>query len=106
MPCRTKSGGFFVVVLIFSGLLAGCAGRSITANPGQKLSVGSKIDVIVKAQMVQQQTPGLSLAVVSNGIIIYARGYGTANLELGVPAASETVYALGSITKQFTASAI
>ena len=94
------------MVLIFSGLLAGCAARLTAGSPKRDASVESKIDDFVKARMVEQRIPGLSLAVVCSGKIIYARGYGTANLELGVPSASDTVYALGSITKQFTAAAI
>jgi CubicO group peptidase (beta-lactamase class C family) len=56
--------------------------------------------------MELQRIPGLSLAVVKNGRVILAQGYGSANLELKVPASPETVYALGSISKQFTAAAI
>ena len=98
--------GFSFIVLIAGGLLAGCAGRSLVEGTRPDTSVESKIDEIVKVQMVEQGIPGLSLAVVNEGRILYARGYGTANLELSVPAASDTVYALGSITKQFTAAAI
>jgi CubicO group peptidase (beta-lactamase class C family) len=50
--------------------------------------------------------PGLSLAVVRDGTLIKAAGYGTANLESGATATPETVYEIGSITKQFTAEAV
>jgi len=50
--------------------------------------------------------PGLSLAVVQDGKIIKAKGYGLANVELNSPAAPDTVYQLASLTKQFTATTI
>jgi CubicO group peptidase (beta-lactamase class C family) len=106
MPYISKSGSSFVIILVFSGLLAGCAGRSFIKSPTRDISVENKIDEFVKAQMVKKQIPGLSLAVVKDSKVVYARGYGTASLELGVPATPDTVYALGSITKQFTAVAI
>lgn len=50
--------------------------------------------------------PGVSLAVVRNGTVVKAAGYGVANVEVSAPAKAETVFAAGSITKQFTATAI
>jgi CubicO group peptidase (beta-lactamase class C family) len=51
-------------------------------------------------------TPGLSLAVVRDGKIVYSRGYGMANLEYGVPNAPSTVFHAASLSKQFTAFSI
>jgi D-alanyl-D-alanine carboxypeptidase len=50
--------------------------------------------------------PGAAVIVVRDGQVILRKGYGMANLELGVPVAPEMVFRLGSITKQFTAVAI
>jgi CubicO group peptidase (beta-lactamase class C family) len=65
-----------------------------------------KVDDYVKAGMEQQKIPGLSLAVVRNGEIIKAQGYGLANVELNVPATPETIYQSGSVGKQFTATLV
>lgn len=65
-----------------------------------------KVDDYVKAQMDLQKIPGLSIAVVRNGEIVKAKGYGLANIELNVPAKPETVYQSGSMGKQFTATAV
>lgn len=65
-----------------------------------------KIDDYVSAQMRQLHIPGLSLAIVRDGRITKAQGYGFANLELKSRATEETVYEIGSNTKQFTAAAI
>lgn len=65
-----------------------------------------KVDDYVKAQMDLQKIPGLSIAVVRNGEIVKAKGYGLANVELNVAAKPETVYQSGSMGKQFTATAV
>jgi CubicO group peptidase (beta-lactamase class C family) len=65
-----------------------------------------KTDDFVQAQMAERNIPGLSLAVVKDSQIIKARGYGLANVELSVAATPQTVYPIGSMTKQFTATAI
>ena len=64
------------------------------------------VDDYVKAQMQKQHIPGLSMAVIKDGKIIKAEGYGLANVELNVPAKPETVYKIGSVSKQFLATAI
>jgi len=46
------------------------------------------------------------LAIVRDGHITKAQGYGFANLELRSPATKDTVYEIGSTSKQFTATAI
>jgi CubicO group peptidase (beta-lactamase class C family) len=52
------------------------------------------------------RTPGIALAVVRDGRIIYKRGYGMANLEQGIPIFPDTVFYVGSVSKQFTAFCI
>ena len=54
----------------------------------------------------QASEPGAAVIVVRNGQVLLRKGYGLANLELGVPVAPEMVFRLGSITKQFTAVAV
>jgi CubicO group peptidase (beta-lactamase class C family) len=68
------------------------------------LAHADKIDDFIVKEMAQQRIPGLSLAIVKNGKIVKTRGYGMANLELRVKATPKTVYQLGSVSKQFTAT--
>ncbi len=51
-------------------------------------------------------SPGCSLAVVRDGKIIYKRGYGMANLEFSIPITPQSVFYIGSVSKQFTAFCI
>ena len=50
--------------------------------------------------------PGCALAVVRDGAIVLAKGYGLASLEHGVPITPQTVFDIGSTSKQITAASI
>jgi CubicO group peptidase (beta-lactamase class C family) len=66
----------------------------------------TNIDNYVRGELLAQHIPGLSLAVMENGEIALAKGYGLANVELQVPVTPETVFESGSVGKQFTATAV
>jgi CubicO group peptidase (beta-lactamase class C family) len=51
-------------------------------------------------------SPGCSLGVIREGDFVYRKAYGTANLELGVPLSPQSVFYMGSVSKQFTAAAV
>jgi CubicO group peptidase (beta-lactamase class C family) len=51
-------------------------------------------------------TPGVVVGVVDKGKLVFARGYGMANLEHGIPFTVETASNIGSVTKHFTAMGI
>jgi CubicO group peptidase (beta-lactamase class C family) len=63
-------------------------------------------DVFIKAEMQRQRIPGLSLVVIKDGAIVKAAGYGVADRRLKTPATPETVYKIGSVSKQFIATGI
>jgi CubicO group peptidase (beta-lactamase class C family) len=54
----------------------------------------------------EQKIPGTSLAVVRDGKIIKATGYGIANVELNVPVTPQSIFQTGSVGKQFTATVV
>jgi CubicO group peptidase (beta-lactamase class C family)/ketosteroid isomerase-like protein len=68
--------------------------------------MSAQVDEVVRAQMREQSIPGVSLAVVRNGKIIKATGYGLANVELDVPVTPKMVFNPGSLAKAFTATAV
>ena len=63
----------------------------------------ARIDSLTQAMMAEEHVPGVSVAVLRGQDTIRLRGYGMADVENSVPASTETVYRIGSITKQFTA---
>jgi D-alanyl-D-alanine carboxypeptidase len=62
-----------------------------------------KTDEYIELQMRRQRIPGLSIAVIKDGKMLKARGYGLANVETNTPATEKTVYKLASVSKQFMA---
>ena len=56
--------------------------------------------------LARQDVPGAAAAASRNGAVVYARGFGAADLERAVPAAPETIFGVASVTKSFTAAAI
>jgi len=72
----------------------------------QSGDIDSRVDKYVQDSMRQQRIPGLALAVMRDGRIIKAKGYGLSNIELNVPVSPETIFQSGSVGKQFTATGI
>jgi CubicO group peptidase (beta-lactamase class C family) len=64
-----------------------------------------KVDALFK-RWDRVDSPGAALGVFKDGRIVYARGYGTANLEYNIPITPQTVFRVGSVSKQFTAMCI
>jgi CubicO group peptidase (beta-lactamase class C family) len=58
------------------------------------------------AQWDKPDSPGCAVGIIKDGVLIHARGYGMANLEHGIPITPQTVFDIGSCSKQFTAFCI
>jgi D-alanyl-D-alanine carboxypeptidase len=69
-------------------------------------SLASKIDALAAEQLAKPGGVGLSIAVAQRGKILVAKGYGLADAELEVPANEQTMFRIGSVTKQFTAAIV
>src|SRR4030095_6501447 len=65
-----------------------------------------KIEALIEKEMSAKGIPGLSVAVGVEGQVRYAKGFGMADLENGVPATATTVYRTASIAKPLTATAV
>jgi D-alanyl-D-alanine carboxypeptidase len=90
-------------------LLAGLLLHLLLLAPSASAQTGAGVDSIdryIRSELARQHIPGLSVAVLRGDSLVLARGYGYANVEHRVPATDSTVYAVGSVTKQFTAAAV
>ena len=66
----------------------------------------AKLEGFIQEKMAETKLPGLSIALVQGREVVWAKGFGFRDLEGGLPATPETLYAIGSVTKSFTALAI
>jgi CubicO group peptidase (beta-lactamase class C family) len=77
-------------------LLAACSER----KPDQ--AIGSYIDSVMNASF-KPNAPGAVILVAKDGVPLFRKAYGLANVELNVPNKPEYIFAIASMTKQFTA---
>jgi len=59
-------------------------------------------DAIVTKAMADSKIPGLSVAIVRDGKVIYAKGFGYRDVENKLPVTTDTIFAIGSVSKSFT----
>src|SRR5687768_6700294 len=70
--------------------------------PGQEQAV----DELIRRRMTDEHIAGMTVAVVQKGQPAFVRGYGLCNLELEVPCRPESVFRIGSVSKQFIATGV
>jgi CubicO group peptidase (beta-lactamase class C family) len=87
--------------LLFACAIITTAFSGCNPSGGLEQKVGQ-----VFADYDKPDSPGCALGVIKNGDFIYKRGYGTASLELGMPITPESVFYMGSVSKQFTAATV
>jgi D-alanyl-D-alanine carboxypeptidase len=116
---RLAAGFWLGVGRTSEALAASETARQLPGNPERTASLHADlrhrlrgrrgappVDEYARSEMAKHHIPGLSVAVVRDGQIVLAKGYGLANVEWDLPAAADTVYALFSVTKQFTAAGV
>jgi CubicO group peptidase (beta-lactamase class C family) len=75
------------------------------AAPASSPPPAAAVDAFVGKALAERGVPGASVAVVRDGTVVLAKGYGLADVETGTKATEQTVYPLASVTKPFTAMA-
>src|SRR3954463_10201337 len=95
---RMFKRALFAVLFLAAAPLGAPPSRGIVSGP-----VGEKLD----AYLTRLEGFGFagSMLVAKDGQILLHKGYGLADREKGIPFTPETVFAIGSITKQFPAAA-
>ncbi len=73
------------------------------AQPAERFA---EYESVVRRVMTRDQIPGVAIGIVEQGQVIYARGFGYRDVEKRLPVTPDTLFALGSCSKAFTAMAI
>ncbi len=90
--------------LLIVGALVVSTAIHASAQTGSRLETA--VDSIANQVLTNTGVPSASVAVVQHGRVVLAKAYGAARLEPRAPASTDMRYAVGSISKQFTASAV
>ena len=92
-------------------LILACA-PSLTGSPHARVqddataaALSAKVDQLFSI-VDPRIAPGCAVAVIKDGRIVHKKGYGLADLDHDVPITPSTVFQVGSLSKQFTATAI
>jgi CubicO group peptidase (beta-lactamase class C family) len=80
----------------------GTAQSAATVSQAEKLR---GLDALADQAMKEWRVPGVAIAVVQDGKVVYAKGYGYRDMKNKLPVTTETQFPIGSITKSFTALA-
>ena len=74
-----------------------------TARPRAQQDLFNRLNAFVAAEFAKDPVGGTTVALVKGNSVVWAKGYGLADIEAQTPATAGTVYRIGSITKPFTA---
>ena len=97
--------GTTLVGLATAFLFLFLTGPAAAAQDAWSPELAAKVDKVFE-RMDKPASPGCALAVVRDGRVVYARGYGMANLDHDIVITPSTVFHVASVSKQFTAAAI
>ena len=95
-------------LIVFLALCVSACAPSDTA-PAQDVETTALVDsarALVQAAMVDDQLPGLSIAVAVDGEIVWSEGFGYADVEAAAPVTERSKFRVGSVSKPYTATAI
>jgi D-alanyl-D-alanine carboxypeptidase len=93
-----------LTICLYGILFYGCAHS--TTPMVDTTSLSAYISSLANQEIATRKTPGLSIAVVHEGRVAFAQGFGVSDVGHHLAATPQTRYAVGSITKQFTAASI
>jgi D-alanyl-D-alanine carboxypeptidase len=91
-------------ILAFAAL--GATARAQTQSYSVSLNLNETVDQIAQKVLADTGVPSASVAVIDAGRAVYVHAYGEARLDPPTPARPEMRYSIGSISKQFTATAM
>ncbi len=104
--CTVKRNRWFLITVLTAALALCLAVSAAVLSHGQEREQANPEVDKVFADLETTGSPGCALGVFRNGAVLYAKGYGLASVELNVPITPQTVFDIGSTSKQFTASSI
>jgi len=105
-PFSLNSSHRHIVKTTFTALLGLVAAATPAAAQRTTPIDPTQIDSIIRQQIADKHIIGVSVGIMQNGKTVFARGYGVADVQTSSPVTPTTMFAIGSVTKQFTCSSM
>ena len=99
-----KTRSFILTAFLASAALPLAPVHALPATP-EPAARGNDVDALF-AEWNRPDSPGCTVGISRSGVLVLAKGYGSANLEHAVPNGPDTVFPIGSMSKQFTATLV
>jgi CubicO group peptidase (beta-lactamase class C family) len=121
MGSRKLNLGLLVLGVLLACWPDGAMGQTRKEQAGKKAAGGNQVQVQATGRalpalrsfdkmmfdfMAKHHVPGASLAVARNGRLVYARGFGHADVETRQPVLPASLFRIASVSKPFTATAV
>jgi serine beta-lactamase-like protein LACTB len=97
----TRFGGILVLGLLF-GLPDRSLAQATVASAKSYASAIQALERFIAHEVADKELPALSIALVDDQTIVWAKGFGFAGPISKIPATANTVYRVGSVSKLFT----
>lgn len=92
---------YLTAVFLLVALSLQAAAQAPAESNGLSSAINQELEKVFKPN-----EPGAAVIAVKDGQVVFRKGYGMANLELGVAIEPDMIFRIGSVTKQFTAVSI
>ena len=94
------------LAITLAGLGSAVFAQGVPSLPQQNAEVAAAFDRVISPLMEKWNVPGVSLAVAKDGKLVFAKGYGFADVDKSTPMSKSTLIRMGSINKTLTAAAV
>jgi CubicO group peptidase (beta-lactamase class C family) len=95
-----------LAVVLFAVELGTVTSPANHNRPAGTSSDLAQLDKIVRAELQETKTPGAAVALVKGDRVIFAKGFGLANVETSAPLTTDMLFHIEWVTKMFTAAAL
>jgi CubicO group peptidase (beta-lactamase class C family) len=106
MITRRDAASWFGAGLAGAAVGFGGTGQTASRRAPTIPNVWAPFDAYLEKARADWRVPGLGFAIVRDGALVYAKGFGVANVDTGAAVTGDTLFNAGSTTKAFTAAGI
>lgn len=102
LPCLLA----FLLVAATARVAPSQTAQASAPAPAAVSALEASVEALAARHLAKPGSAGLSIAIARHGEVVLARGYGFADMEFDVKADENTLFRIGSVTKQFTSALV